>query len=80
MAAGLPGAAGAAGEAPEADSARGAGAAGVVMAGERTAAPVFSEEAAVGEGSMTFWAMPGASAPLASTIPRTQPGSIRVFI
>ena len=54
MVAGLPGAASAAGEDPEADSARGAGAAGVVTAGERTAVPVFSEEAAVGEGSITF--------------------------
>jgi hypothetical protein len=72
--------AGATGKDLEAVSAWGAGAASVVTVGERTAAPVFSEEVAVGEGLMAFWAKPGASAPLANTIPRTQPDSFRVFI
>ena len=80
MAAGSLDAAGAAGKELEAVSARSAGAADVVTAGERTAAPGFSGEATVGEGSIAFWATPGASAPLANTIPRTQPVSFRVFI
>jgi len=80
LAAGSPDTAGAEGKDLEAVSARGARAAGVVTAGERTAALVFSEEVTVCEGLTAFWAKPGASAPLANAIPRTQPDSFRVFI
>jgi hypothetical protein len=61
-------------------SPRAAGVVVVGVVGARAAAPVLSDVGTAGKGLTAFWAMPGASAPLANIIPKTQPVSIRVFI